>query len=177
MHSSNPRPGAWRPHSPTAVFSVVFVCTGNICRSPIAEVIYRQAIEDAHLSDLVDISSAGTGGWHAGQPADHRAVAELAAAGYDGAQHRAQQVTAEQLAADLLVALDSGHVTELVRLGVPREKIRMLRSFDRTASSPDVEDPYYGSAADFTQARRDIESAMPGLVAFTRQWCDDISDR
>ena len=87
--------------------NVVFVCTGNICRSPIAEKILAAEVEAAGLADRVRVTSAGTGHWHIGQPMDERAAQVLAERGYDTA-HSARQVDSEILSADLLVALDMG---------------------------------------------------------------------
>ena len=156
---------------------VVFVCTGNICRSPMAEVIVRDAVEDAGLSDRVLLRSCGMGGWHVGQPADERALAELKAAGHDGADHRASQFGDEHRDADLLIALDSGHVRALRGAGVPRERIRLLRSFDPAAGEVDCADPYYGTSDDFTVVREQIDAAVPGLIDWVRETCADMSER
>ncbi|WKD60704.1 putative low molecular weight protein-tyrosine-phosphatase [Corynebacterium ciconiae DSM 44920] len=149
---------------------IVFVCTGNICRSPMAEVIVRAAVEDAGLDDAVEISSCGIGGWHSGQQADRRARAELAAHGYDGESHRAQQLSSSLIDADLLVALDHGHVRDLQAQGADPERIRLLRSFDPD-SDPEaiVEDPYYGDAEGFSTTRVQIEAATPGIVDWVRE--------
>ena len=147
-----------------------FVCTGNICRSPMAEVIIRQKLIDASLDPHVHLTSSGIGGWHVGNPADSRALAELAAAGYDGSTHRAAQVDGARMNADLLVALDTRHVSELVARGVPEEKIRLLRSFDPDApSGAGVEDPYYGGPEGFTVTRQQIEAAADGILDWVRE--------
>ncbi len=144
---------------------IVFVCTGNICRSPIAEVIARQKAEEAGLGDDVIFSSCGMGDWHVGQPADRRAVAELHSHGYNGSTHRAAQLGPEHMRADLFIAMDSGHAHELAATGAPNEKIRLLRSFDPDSDpSDDVADPYYGTDRDFSLVRENIEDAMPGLI-------------
>ncbi|WP_276651514.1 low molecular weight protein-tyrosine-phosphatase [Corynebacterium vitaeruminis] len=148
---------------------ISFVCTGNICRSPMGDVILNAALIEAHLETEVLVDSCGMGGWHVGQKADKRALRELASAGYDGSAHRASQIDEANEAADLLIAMDSGHVSDLVRFGVPRERIRLLRSFDPAAGADlDVEDPYYGSAEDFTLARTQIEHAIPGILSWIR---------
>ena len=147
---------------------VCFVCTGNICRSPLAEQVLRAHLADAGLADQVRVSSAGTGGWHVGQSADRRTEAVLAAHGYPH-EHAAAQVGPEHLDADLLVALDSGHARDLRALGVDPDRVRLLRSFDPDASSGDVEDPYYGDDAGFELVLEQVEAAVPGLLAWVRE--------
>lgn len=143
---------------------VTFVCTGNICRSPMAEKIVADAIAREGLDGDVRVTSAGTGSWHVGDPADHRTVAELERHGYPTA-HRARVVDEDILAADLVVALDRSHERDLRRLGVPAERLALLRSFDPDADSDSVDDPYYGSEEDFAEVRRQVEAAVPGLLA------------
>jgi protein-tyrosine phosphatase len=148
---------------------VVFVCTGNICRSPIAEKVFVHELERAGLSDAVRVTSAGTGGWHIGSPADERAAALLRAEGYLDA-HTARQVDAEQLSADLIVALDNGHRRALQAMVPEPERVRMLRSFDPDApSGAEVPDPYYGDTDGFTEVLAMIRAAMPGLLDWVRE--------
>ena len=148
--------------------SVVFVCTGNICRSPIAEKVFLRELEQAGLAGTVSVSSAGTGSWHVGSPADERAAAILRARGYPDS-HVARQVDAEQLGADLLVALDNSHRRALQSMVPERERVRLLRSFD-PASPPgaDVPDPYYGDEDGFAEVLAMVERAMPGLLEWAR---------
>ncbi|GLY54714.1 low molecular weight protein-tyrosine-phosphatase [Lentzea sp. NBRC 102530] len=146
---------------------VSFVCTGNICRSPVAALVFREWLAREGLSDHVEVSSAGTGGWHVGDPADPRALKTLAANGYS-TDHVAAQVGPAHLGADLLVALDSGHARALRQMVEP-DRVRLLRSFDPDADGVDVPDPYYGDAAGFDEVLRMTEAAMPGLVAWVRE--------
>lgn len=149
---------------------IVFVCTGNICRSPIGEKVLQRELDDAGLATGVSVTSAGTGPWHEGEPADPRASEVLGAAGYS-TSHTAHQVTGEDLTADLLIALDSGHARDLRRMGAPAEHVRLLRSFDPDASSLDVLDPYYDGPAEFRDVLAMVEAATPGVV----QWVRDQS--
>ncbi|MBZ8178456.1 protein tyrosine phosphatase [Corynebacterium sp. 3HC-13] len=162
-HSSHSDPAAQRP------LHIDVVCTGNICRSPMGEVIIRHFIEDAGLSKAATVTSCGLGGWHVGDSADERALRELSLHGYDGSQHRASQFGQFDADADLLIAMDTGHVSRLIASGVPESKIRLLRSFD--PDSPEqssVEDPYYGGAEGFSITRQQIEAAVPGILDWIR---------
>lgn len=150
-----------------------FVCTGNICRSPMAEVIVREKLAQEGFADAVTVTSSGIGGWHVGHKADERARAELAAHGYDGEAHRAQQFGFEQEQADLIVALDTNHVSELVARGVDADKVRLIRSFDPAAEEDaGVADPYYGGPEGFAVVREQIESAADGIIAWVRDRLD-----
>lgn len=147
---------------------VVFVCTGNICRSLMAEKVFVHELEQAGLSGFVQVTSAGTGNWHVGSPADERAAAILRAHGYPDA-HVARQVDAEQLGADLLVALDNTHRRSLQSMVPERDRVRLLRSFDPAAApGADVPDPYYGDEDGFAEVLTMIKRAMPGLLDWVR---------
>lgn len=164
-------------HSASSVpaIHIVFVCTGNICRSPMAENIFSQCLHEAGLDSAVRVSSAGIDGWHEGEEADPRTIAELEAHGYDS-DHEAAQVDEDHLAADLLVALDTGHSRQLLELGAPADRIVLLRSFDDAADEVSVDDPYYSSDDAFTEVREQIEAAMPGLIRWAQgRVIDDAS--
>ncbi|HCD1552433.1 low molecular weight protein-tyrosine-phosphatase [Corynebacterium striatum] len=148
---------------------LVFVCTGNICRSPMAEIIVRDAMENDMLDLIARTSSCGLGGWHVGQGADERAIAELRSGGHDGATHRAAQLGPEHMDADLFIAMDSGHRDALIERGIDPEHVRLMRSFDPNAEDQNIEDPYYGTAKDFARTRKEIEAAVPGLLDWIRQ--------
>jgi len=161
-------------------YRICFVCTGNICRSPAAEVVVRALAERAGISGI-EVDSAGTGDWHAGDPADPRAVRALAAAGYDGRSHRAREFDADWFGErQLIVALDRGHA-RILRSWAPddetRSRIRLLRSFDPALAaenldekSPliDVADPYYDTDSAFTVMVKQIEAAGAGLLKRVR---------
>jgi protein-tyrosine phosphatase len=153
-----------------AALHVTFVCTGNICRSPMAEKIFADQLRRRGLGDAVRVTSAGTGNWHVGSCADNRAARVLQAHGYP-TDHCAAQLDDEHLAADLVVALGRNHARTLRQLGVDADRIRILRSFDPRsgAYALDVDDPYYGDAQDFEDVLAVIEAALPGL----HDWVDE----
>jgi protein-tyrosine phosphatase len=151
---------------------VCFVCSGNICRSPMAALVVGEHLRRAGLADRVRVSSAGMGPWHVGQPADTRAARTLADHGYPTG-HVAAQVDERHLRADLLLAMDAGHEAALRDLlahqGDDPDRVRMFRSFDPAADGDlDVPDPYYGGRDGFTEVLDMIEAATPGLLAWIR---------
>ncbi len=153
--------------SATQPFRVVFVCSGNICRSPMADVVFRWFADASGVGMRVASSSAATGDWHVGERADSRTLEALMRRGYDGSRHRARQFTTSDFDRnDLVVALDHSH--ERVLRGWARsegdaDKIALLMSFDSSAKSLDVPDPYYGSPAMFDEVLGMIEGASRAL--------------
>jgi protein-tyrosine phosphatase len=154
---------------------ICFVCSGNICRSPTAEAVLDAMLRDAGRDDI-EVDSAGTGDWHAGDDMDSRARKTLRAHGYNRPRHEAKQFTAADFASrDLVVALDRGHARHLIELArraddpqAAREKVVLLRSFDPLAGGGqdlDVPDPYYDDADAFTLVLRQIEAGCSGLFA------------
>ncbi|MFF4099864.1 low molecular weight protein-tyrosine-phosphatase [Streptomyces sp. NPDC001903] len=156
------------------MYRVCFVCTGNICRSPMAESVFRARVTEAGLDALVEVDSAGTGGWHEGDGADPRTVTVLEAAGYEQ-NHRARQFRASWFAGlDLVIALDAGHLRDLRALAPTPEdaaKVRLLRTYDPSAKAEDadVPDPYYGSLDGFEQCLELVEAASAGLLDAVRE--------
>jgi len=156
----------------TPVYRVCFVCTGNICRSPMAEWVLRAKLHDAGLAGSVAVDSAGTGDWHVGDDADPRTVQVLAEHGYPSRHTARQFATADFAERDLVVALDHGHLRTLRRWRAAaggrddRPELRLLREFDPAATPDrlDVPDPYYGALTGFEECLAMVESAMPGLV-------------
>lgn len=148
---------------------VALVCLGNICRSPMADVVLEHRLADAGVDDVV-VSSAGTGDWHVGQPMDERAAAKLTAAGYDASRHRARNFTAEWFEQqDLILTMDLSNHTDvlaLARTDEHRAKVRMYRSFDPEADSPDAEvpDPWYGGPEGFDDVLQMVERTTDELV-------------
>ena len=177
MTTTQPSP---QPQSPAPVpapagrpYRVCFVCTGNICRSPMAEYVFRARVAEAGLAGVVEIDSAGTGGWHQGDGADPRTVSVLAAAGYP-CDHRARQFQVSWFPLrDLVIALDAGHLRTLRRLAPTAQdaqKVRLLRSYDPDVSDDlDVPDPYYGDIEDFETCLDMVESASEGLLGAVRE--------
>lgn len=155
------------PAGPDA-FRVMFVCTGNICRSPMAEVVFRWFAHQAGLGDRVVSTSSGTGDWHVGERADGRTLDSLNRRGYDGSQHRARQFTLEDFERhDLVVALDRSHeriLSSWARTPSDADKLALLLSFDpQPDGTLDVPDPYYAGPAMFDEVLGMIESASRAL--------------
>jgi protein-tyrosine phosphatase len=147
---------------------ILFVCMGNICRSPTAEGVMRRLVSQAGLDDRVEIESAGTGGWHVGEPPDERATLAAGRRGITLAG-AAQQVTADDFRRfDLLIALDRSNLRELLAIAPDEEaaeKVRLLREFDPAASGDlDVPDPYYGGDRGFETVLDMVEAACRGLL-------------
>lgn len=155
------------------LYRVCFVCTANICRSPMAASVFRTRVARAGLDDRIKVSSGGTGGWFEGEGADLRTVAVLAANGYPD-DHSARQFKAEWFVGlDLVVALDESHARYLRYLAPTArdvEKIRLLRSFDPAAGEGDlgVPDPYYGTLEHFQLCLEMVETASDGLLEAIR---------
>ncbi|MFJ9345129.1 low molecular weight protein-tyrosine-phosphatase [Streptomyces sp. NPDC101237] len=153
-------------------YRVCFVCTGNICRSPMAASVFRARTAEAGLDDRVEVDSAGTGGWHEGDDADPRTVRALEEHGYE-AEHTARRFQASWFdRLDLVIALDSGHLKALRALAPTDEdarKVRLLRSYDpEAADALDVPDPYYGGPDGFEECLEMVEAASEGLLAAVR---------
>ena len=139
--------------------SVLFVCTGNICRSPTAEAVLRHQAEAAGIE--LHVESAGTGRWHIGCPPDERAQRHAKGRGYDLSRLRARQVEPFDFERfDLIVALDRGHLRELQRMAPPgrRDRIRLL------LPERDVPDPYYGGPEGFEHVLDLVEAACRDLL-------------
>jgi protein-tyrosine phosphatase len=153
---------------------LLFVCMGNICRSPTAEAVMRAVVAREGLDGDVVIDSAGTGSWHVGNPPDRRSTSAAAARGITltGA---ARQVTPDDFEDyDLLLAADSENAAALRRLAPDAEaasKIVLLRQFDPDAVAAgdlDVPDPYYGGPSGFEDVLDLVESACEGLLSSLR---------
>jgi protein-tyrosine phosphatase len=140
---------------------------GNICRSPTAEGVLRRKLEAAGLAEVVEVDSAGTHGYHVGDPPDRRATRHAGARGYDLSKLRARQVSASDFEKfDLVLAMDWDNLASLQDDCPPeyRFKLRRLTEFAIGGSSPIVPDPYYGAAEGFENVLDLIEDACEGLV-------------
>ena len=159
-----------------------FVCLGNICRSPTADVVMSRLVADDGLEGRVEVSSCGTGGWHVGEPIDERAGAQLRAEGYDGSGHRGQQLDASWLGHDLLLAMDAENLAGIrrlaVELGAGADRALMFRAFDpevpagATGAALDVPDPYYGGADGFATVLAMVERTCRRLLDEVRLLLD-----
>jgi protein-tyrosine phosphatase len=157
------------------VTRLLFVCMGNICRSPTAEAVMRHVLAEAGLDGRVLVDSAGTGDWHVGDPADprSRAAARLRGIELDGVARQVQPADLDEF--DLILAADAGNRRELLRLAGddPQRgaKVRLLREFDPVAVAAgdlEVPDPYYGGADGFDHVLDLVEAACRGLLAQLR---------
>jgi protein-tyrosine phosphatase len=149
------------------VSGVLFVCLGNICRSPMAEGMFRHAAAEAGALDLFRIDSAGTGAWHAGSAPDRRAQATLKKRGVDISGLRARQVELEDFHSfDLLLAMDASNRSDLLDIA-PRDmrgKVRLFLEYAPHLLVREVPDPYYGGADGFNEVLELVEAASAGLL-------------
>ena len=166
-------------------YRVALVCLGNICRSPMAQVVLESSLAEAGLDDRVEVVSAGTSDWHVGKPMDRRAAATLTAAGYDASRHRAQQFGPPWLDEhDVILAMDSENLADLravaegpvdrpgdgdgdggVDGGGAADRIMLFRAFDpRAEADLDVPDPYYGGDDGFEHVLGIVTRTSRSLV-------------
>ena len=143
---------------------VLFVCWGNICRSPMAQIVARARAERAGVP--VAFASAGVSAEESGNPIDPRAADVLAEAGYPLAEHRAHQVTRDELAqASLIVGMEQLHLDRVERMGADPTRTYLLTDFDPDADpQADIPDPWYGPESGFVDTLHAIEAAMPELM-------------
>ena len=145
---------------------VLFVCLGNICRSPTAEGVLRHKLQQAGLERQVEVASAGTGGWHAGEPPDKRTQRAAQLRGYDLSQQRAQQVRVQDFERyDLILAMDNSNFRDLQAMQPANGKAELdvfLRRYKGVKS--EVPDPYYDGEQGFVEVLDLIEAACDGLV-------------
>ncbi len=154
--------------SDAATTSVLFVCLGNICRSPLADGIFAHLVDQRGLSNQFTIDSCGTGAWHVGNPPDPRSVLVAAKHNIDLTNLRARQFDAstDPSQFDWIIPMDSSNERELISQGTPKDKVRLMRSFDPaiTNQTPDVPDPYYGGDDGFDKVYEMLVRACEGML-------------
>jgi protein-tyrosine phosphatase len=148
-------------------YRILFVCMGNICRSPTAEAVFNTLLQRRKLEHLFEVDSAGTHGYHVGEPPDPRTQRAAAARGYDLSQIRARKVAPQDIEYfDLILAMDKANIDNLRRLTVPElyPKIHLLMEFARHYDDEEVPDPYYGLGYGFDMVIDMVEDAAEGLL-------------
>lgn len=153
--------------SKTETRRVLFVCLGNICRSPAAEIVLRRLVNEANLADRVEIDSAGTIGHHAGAPPDPRMAAALEQKGYQVAGSARQIVREDLENYDLIVTMDESNLEQVRSLDPEKayfEKIRPFVGFCKTHDDLRVADPYYGGQRGFDHVIGLLEDGCEGIL-------------
>jgi protein-tyrosine phosphatase len=151
--------------------SILFVCMGNICRSPAAEGVMTQLVRNAGLTDHYHLDSAGTIDYHAGAPADSRMRAAASKRGYSLDSRSRPVVPQDMDTFDLIIAMDTENRDFLFRMAAGTEnesKIHMMSEFARRSSFREVPDPYYGGAQGFDEVLDLLEDACAGLLERTQ---------
>lgn len=147
---------------------ILFVCLGNICRSPTAEAVLRDLLAREAPDLEVEIDSAGIGSWHIGEPPDDRAVTAARRRGLDMSRLRARQIASEDFARfDFILAMDRANLADLRRRAPVqyRERVRLFLEFAPDVGLEDVPDPYYGGEAGFEEVLDLAEQAARGLLS------------
>lgn len=166
LQPKDPMPNDRRP------IRVLFVCMGNICRSPAAEMVFRKLVSDAGLHDAIEIDSAGTIGYHTGKGPDPRMAETLRARGYP-ISGRSRQVSPQDLRDfDLILAADAENIRDLHRLDRTmehREKIQLLVDYGIECRASHLPDPYYGGQQGFEKVADLVEDACTGLLETLRR--------
>lgn len=157
----------------SAPVRIAFVCLGNICRSPLAEALFRQHAARLGISDRVEIRSMGTGNWHVGHDADARTVATAARHGVDLSGHVAAQFGANDLADfDHVFVMDKGNLADVLALDTDDaqgQKVRLVREFDPRPGEYFVPDPYTGGAEGFEHVHAILDRTTASLAAALKQ--------
>jgi len=156
------RDGTWEP------IRVLFVCLGNICRSPLAEAVFRHLVEERGWADRFDIDSAGTSGWHRGAPPDARSAETARRRGIEVAGASRKAVAADLRRFHYVIAMDEENLDALRELQASAggtAQVRRLREFEPRAASLDVPDPYYGGPRGFEDVHDIVERGCAGLLA------------
>ena len=148
-------------------YRIGLVCLGNICRSPMADVVLAAKVVDAGLADVIEVASCGTAGWHVGKPMDPRSAATLTRAGYDATRHRARQYDdgwAHEH--DVLLAMDHQNLADL---GGRSARVMLFGDLDPLQGGAEVPDPYYGGDAGFEEVLRMVERTTTEIVSEVRK--------
>ena len=163
-YSAKEKPSLIMPETP---FKILFICMGNICRSPAAEGVMKKRVAEADLAARVLIDSAGTGGWHAGARADHRMRAAASSRGYELTSVARQVKESDFKEFDLLLIMDEQNRRDLLPFDPERrhqDKVRFLCEFCTQHPDKEVPDPYYGGAQGFEKVLDLLEDACAGLL-------------
>ncbi len=149
-------------------FKILFVCTGNICRSPMAEAVLRHKVKEAGLENEIQVDGAAVAAYHVGEPADPRTIRTLAKHGIDEPSLARQVRTRDFEEFDLIVAMDIGHFTALSRLaGAQRDKVILFQDLAPDSLPDEVPDPYYGPPSGFDEVYEIVDT---GTEAFLTSW-------
>lgn len=154
------------------MIKVLFVCLGNICRSPTADAVFNKMVADAGLTDAILVDSAGTGSWHIGYPPDRRATEVAATQGYDLSPLRARQISVEDFDKfDYILAMDGANLSAMLAMCPEQHwhKLSLFLNFAPALEEADVPDPYYGEEEGFHLVLDMVEAASAGLLAQLRQ--------
>lgn len=170
MRSSSDSAAGQRPDFSADPLRVLFVCLGNICRSPAAEIVFNAALRRAGLAERVYVDSCGTGGWHIGQRPDRRMLAALTRHGYDLGKHTARQFSRLDFSQfDLIIPQDESNKEDILALARTEEERRrvipMSRWFPADTSFTEVPDPYWDGDRGFDTVVELLEWACERLAA------------
>jgi len=151
----------------SSMVRVLFVCLGNICRSPTAHGVFDGLVQKKSLQSAIEVDSAGTGDWHLGEEPDKRSQVAAAVRGYDLSYLRARQVSAEDFRQfDYILAMDKKNLADLqsMRPSASKAVVELFLSFSDSGNIEEVPDPYYGEEGGFEQVLDLVESAATGLL-------------
>lgn len=154
------------------VINILFVCTGNICRSPTAHAVMKKLVTEQQLADRIFVDSAGVSGYHVGQRPDPRSQSVAKTRGYDLSTLRARKVSEKDFEQfHYLIAMDRGHLAHLTQQTAKATEARfsLLMHFAPVLGKDDVVDPYYGPSNGFERVLDDIEAGCQGLLEFLRR--------
>lgn len=159
------------------MYRVALVCLGNICRSPMADVVLNALLDQAGIADDVEVTSCGTGDWHVGEPMDPRAAEVLTRAGYDASRHRARQFGRDWHDHNLILAMDASNLADVLAELPPdrHDRVRLFRTYDPAVQAepdpgspdgvPDVPDPWFGGPEGFDEVLAIVERTARRVVA------------